>query len=53
MPFLLVVNPLVVFNWLVFTAIATQRAVTGQLFSYPMTIRRPCRAQRAKHARSA
>jgi uncharacterized Tic20 family protein len=38
-PFLLFVNLLVVFNWLVFTIIAVHRAATGQWFTYPMTVR--------------
>lgn len=38
-PFLLFVNMLLGFNWLVFTIIAVHRAGTGQLFTYPMTIR--------------
>jgi uncharacterized Tic20 family protein len=38
-PFLLFVNMLLGFNWLVFTLIAVHRAGTGQLFTYPMTIR--------------
>jgi uncharacterized Tic20 family protein len=39
-PFLLFLNLLVAFNWLMFTAIAVHRAATGQTFSYPMTLRR-------------
>jgi uncharacterized Tic20 family protein len=39
-PFLLFLNLLTALNWLMFTAIAAQRAVTGQLFTYPMTIGR-------------
>lgn len=42
-PFLLFLNLLVAFNWLVFTAVAMQRAGTGQEFTYPMTLRRPRR----------
>jgi uncharacterized Tic20 family protein len=38
-PFLLFVNMLLGFNWLVFTIVAVHRAATGQLFTYPMTIR--------------
>jgi uncharacterized Tic20 family protein len=38
-PFLLFVNMLLGFNWLVFTIIAVHRAGTGQLFTCPMTIR--------------
>ncbi|HWT26053.1 MAG TPA: DUF4870 domain-containing protein, partial [Solirubrobacteraceae bacterium] len=40
LPFLLFVNMIIAFNWLVFTAIAMQRAATGQLFTYPLTLRR-------------
>jgi uncharacterized Tic20 family protein len=36
-PFLFLLNLLLAFNWLVFTAIAVQRAATGQLWTYPMT----------------
>jgi uncharacterized protein len=39
-PFLLFLNMLIAFNWLIFTVIGMQRAATAQLFSYPMTIRR-------------
>ena len=39
-PFLLFVNMLLAFNWLVFTGIAMHRAGTGQLFTYPLTL--PC-----------
>jgi uncharacterized Tic20 family protein len=42
-PFLLFVNILVAFNWLVFIAIGAQRAATGQLFTYPMTLPIPGR----------
>jgi uncharacterized Tic20 family protein len=38
-PFLLFVNMLLAFNWLVFCAIGAQRAATGQLFTYPLTLR--------------
>jgi hypothetical protein len=31
----------VAFNWLAFTIIATHSAATGQLLTYPMTLRRP------------
>jgi len=41
LPFFFLMNILVAFNWLVFTIIATQHAATGQLFTYPMTLRRP------------
>ena len=41
LPFFFLMNILVAFNWLVFTIIATQRAASGQLFTYPMTLRRP------------
>jgi uncharacterized Tic20 family protein len=37
-PFLLFVNLVVAFNWLVFSAIGAQRAATGRLFTYPMTL---------------
>ena len=37
-PFLLFVNMLLAFNWLVFTVIAMHRAATGQLFTYPLTL---------------
>jgi uncharacterized Tic20 family protein len=37
-PFLLFLNMVVAFNWLVFMAIGAQRAATGQLFTYPMTL---------------
>jgi uncharacterized Tic20 family protein len=40
-PFLLFVNMLLAFNWLVFTAIAMHRASAGQTFTYPLTLRRP------------
>jgi uncharacterized Tic20 family protein len=36
-PFLVLLNLLLAFNWLAFTAIAMQRAATGQLWTYPMT----------------
>jgi uncharacterized protein len=39
-PFLLFLNMLVAFNWLIFTAIGMQRAATAQLWTYPMTIGR-------------
>jgi uncharacterized Tic20 family protein len=42
-PFLLFVDMLLAFNWIVFTAIAMQRAGTGQSFTYPFTLRRPAR----------
>ena len=32
-------NMLLAFNWLVFCAIGAQRAATGQLFTYPLTLR--------------
>ncbi|MBV8990525.1 MAG: DUF4870 domain-containing protein [Solirubrobacterales bacterium] len=51
-PFLLFVNMLVAFNWLVFTIIATQRAATGQLFTYPMTLRPPHPGRAVRRARS-
>ena len=39
-PFLLVVNLMLVLNWLLFTMIAVHRAATGQTFTYPMTLGR-------------
>jgi uncharacterized Tic20 family protein len=39
-PFLLFVNMLLAFNWLVFTGIAVHRAATGQLFTDPLTLPR-------------
>jgi uncharacterized Tic20 family protein len=36
-PFLVLLNLLLAFNWLAFTAIAMQRAATGRLWTYPMT----------------
>jgi uncharacterized Tic20 family protein len=42
-PFLLFLNLLIAFNWLLFCAIAVQRAASGQEFTYPMTLRRPRR----------
>jgi uncharacterized Tic20 family protein len=42
-PFLLFLNLLIAFNWLLFCAIAVNRAATGQEFTYPMTLRRPRR----------
>jgi uncharacterized Tic20 family protein len=38
-PFLLFLNMIIAFNWLVFTCIAVHRAATGQHFTYPLTIR--------------
>jgi uncharacterized Tic20 family protein len=38
-PFLLFCNLLLALNWLMFCAIAAHRAGTGQLFTYPMTLR--------------
>ena len=38
-PFLLFVNMLLAFNWLVFTAIAMHRASVGETFTYPLTLR--------------
>jgi uncharacterized Tic20 family protein len=38
-PFLLFCNMLLAFNWLVFSAIAAQRAGSGRTFSYPLTLR--------------
>jgi len=40
-PFLLFLNMLIAFNWLIFTAIGMQRAGTAQLWTYPMTLGRP------------
>jgi uncharacterized Tic20 family protein len=37
-PFLMFVNMLLAFNWLVFIGIGVHRAATGQLFTYPMTM---------------
>lgn len=42
-PFLFFCNLLIAFNWLVFTAIGAQRAATGRLFTYPLTLRAPRR----------
>jgi uncharacterized Tic20 family protein len=39
-PFLIFLNLLIAFNWLVFIAIAAYRAAHGLLISYPLTIRR-------------
>ena len=44
-PFLLFVNMLLAFNWLVFTLIAMHRAATSQLFTYPLTLPRLGRAR--------
>lgn len=38
-PFLLFVNLLLAFNWLVFLIIAAHHAATGQRWTYPMTVR--------------
>jgi uncharacterized Tic20 family protein len=38
-PFLIFINLLVAFNWLVFTAIAVYRASRGLWISYPLTLR--------------
>jgi uncharacterized Tic20 family protein len=38
-PFLILVNLLIAFNWLVFSAIAAYRAGRGLLMTYPLTIR--------------
>ena len=40
LPFVFVMDILVAFNWLAFTIIATHCAATGQLLSYPMSLRR-------------
>ena len=37
---LFLMNILGAFNWLAFTIIATHCAATGQLLSYPMSLRR-------------
>lgn len=39
-PFLLFLNLILAFNWLVFTAIGAVRAASGQLFTYPLTLQR-------------
>jgi uncharacterized Tic20 family protein len=39
LPFLIFINLLIAFNWLVFIAIAAYRAAHGLLISYPLTIR--------------
>jgi uncharacterized Tic20 family protein len=38
-PFLIFLNLLIAFNWLVFTGIAAYRAARGLLITYPLTIR--------------
>ena len=38
--FLLSVNMLLVFHWLLSTAIAMQRASAGETFTYPLGLRR-------------
>jgi uncharacterized Tic20 family protein len=43
-PFLLFLNMVLAFNWVLFTIIAVHRAGTGQMFTYPMTLRRRVRA---------
>jgi uncharacterized protein len=40
-PFLIFLNLIIAFNWLVFTGIAAYRAVRGLSLTYPMTIRWP------------
>jgi uncharacterized Tic20 family protein len=44
-PFLLFVNLILAFNWLVFSAIGAVRAYEGQLFTYPMTLTLPRRGR--------
>jgi uncharacterized Tic20 family protein len=39
LPFLLFLNLLIALNWLMFTAIGVHRAASGQLFTYPFTLR--------------
>jgi uncharacterized Tic20 family protein len=39
LPFLIFLNLLIAFNWVVFTAIAAYRATRGLSLSYPLTIR--------------
>jgi hypothetical protein len=43
---------LVAFDWLAFTIIATHRAATGQLLTYPMTLRRPSLGGASRRAHS-
>jgi uncharacterized Tic20 family protein len=38
-PFLLFVNLMLVLNWLLFALVGVHRAATGQLFTYPLTLR--------------
>jgi uncharacterized Tic20 family protein len=38
-PFALFVNLVLALNWLIFMLVGAHRAVTGQTFTYPMTIR--------------
>jgi uncharacterized Tic20 family protein len=42
-PFLFFCNLLIAFNWFMFTLIGAHRAVTGQTFTYPLTLRAPRR----------
>jgi uncharacterized Tic20 family protein len=37
-PFLLLMNLLVAFNWLAFALVGAHRAATGQGFTYPLTL---------------
>jgi uncharacterized Tic20 family protein len=39
LPFFMSLNGLIALNWFLFTAVAAQRAATGQLFSYPLALR--------------
>jgi uncharacterized Tic20 family protein len=40
LPFLLFVNLMLVLNWLLFAVVGMRRAVTGQTFTYPLTLGR-------------
>jgi uncharacterized Tic20 family protein len=39
-PFFLFVNMLLAFNWLAFSAVGAVRAARGELFTYPLALRR-------------
>jgi uncharacterized Tic20 family protein len=39
LPFLIFLNLLIAFNWMVFTVIAAHRAARGLAITYPLTIR--------------
>ena len=39
-PFLLLLNLLLLLNWLLFAVVAIHRAATGQTFTYPLTLGR-------------